>query len=320
MTTGAITLVGLTHTTAALAQVLAANGHLPVLYADDPELARAAVRAKLVKRAEWNLIAACDGAGLVLVAGPQARALELAGAVAPELAAGATLVVVTSVFGPALAMANKLPAGCSLIAARPLRNPATLLDPGGSWRDAQADSLQSGHWLLAPDAGADPAAVQAVADLAALSGGRAYLMDAAEHDNAAAATQHLPELLAVGLQSTAGRFAGRREREHSAERALVTAAAPVADADPGAWLANREHVLAELDQVLDALGRLRGQLSAGDQAALEATVAEAQRLQSEWLTTIRTGAWELSATPIEVPSLGESLGRMLFGGLFKKKQ
>jgi prephenate dehydrogenase len=274
----------------------------------------------LVKRAEWNLIAACDGARLVLVAGPQARALELAGAVAPELAAGATLVVVTSVFSPALALTTKLPAGRSLIAARPLRNPATLLDPGASWRDAQADSLQGGHWLLAPDEDADPAAVEAVADLAALSGGRAYLMDPAEHDDAAAAAQHLPELLAVGLQITAGRFAGRREREHSAERALASAAAPTADADPGAWLANRQRVLAELDQVLDQLGRLRGQISAGDQAALEATVAEAQRLQSEWLTTVRAGSWELSATPIEVPSLGESLSRMLVGGLFKKKQ
>ncbi len=319
MTTRPVTLVGLTHTTAALAQVLSANGHAPVLYADDAELARAAVKAKLVKRAEWNLIAACQDAGLVLVACPQARALELIAALAPELTPGATVVVLTSVFTPALALAAKLPTGSSLIAARPLFNPAALLNPTRTWQTAQTDSLEGSQWLLAPDAGADPAAVQAVADLAALSGGRAYLMDPAEHDAAAAATQHLPELLAIALQTTASRAAGQREREHSAERALATGVASAMEADAGAWLANRTHVLAELELALDQLGRLRDQLAQGDQVALEATVAAAQRLQADWLNTFRAGSWELPATPIEVPSLGESLGRMLFGGLFKKK-
>jgi prephenate dehydrogenase len=321
MSTARIAFVGLTRWSAALAQGLAGRSEARrVLYADDPELARDAQKNGAFTASDWNLISAIDGAQVVVTSGPVARQAELITAFAAELAPEASVVALTPVFGPILATAAALPAGRGLAAAHPLFDPALQVEAEPDWRGAKGDDFANGAWLLAsaPGAGADTALALA-GQLARAVKAQACYFDPAEHDLAAAGAEGAPQLLATALLAAASR-PGWHELRRAADRGFATATRAVDNATAGDWLANRDALTGEIDALTAELTRLRAALQSHDEATLAAALDVGQRQRAAWLQARASSDWDPSSdSRTLVPSLSETLGRMLFGGLGRKK-
>jgi len=110
-----------------------------------------------------------------------------------------------------------------------------------------------------------------------------------EHDAVFAAVSHLPHLLAYAL---VGDIASRE----NADRLFQYAASGfrdftrVAGSSPEMWrdisLANRQALLAELDEYTEQLSSLRTMLLSADGAALERVYARAQSARQSWIAAI----------------------------------
>ncbi len=320
MSTARIAFVGLTRWSAALAHGLDGRSEARrVLYADDPELARDAQKNGAFTASDWNLISAIDGAQVVVTSGPVARQAELITAFAAELAPEASVVALTPVFGPILATAAALPAGRALAIAHPLFDPALQVEAEPDWRGAKGDDFANGAWLLASaEPGADTALALA-GQLARAVKAQACYFDPAEHDLAAAGAEGAPRLLATALLAAASR-PGWHELRRAADRGFATATRAVDAATAGDWLANRDALTGEIDALTAELARLRAALQSGDEATLAAALDTGQRQRAAWLQARASSDWDPSRdSRTLVPSLSETLGRMLFGGLGRKK-
>ena len=317
MSTARIAFVGLTRWSAALARALAGRSEAKrVLYADDPEAARAAQKSGAFTGSDWNLIGAVDGAQAVIVSGPVARQVELISAFAPELAPEASVVALTPVFGPLLALT--LPAGRGLAVAHPLLAPRAQDETEPDWQRATAEDFAGGAWMLASATGSDTALALG-GQLAQAAKAQAYFFDPTEHDLAAAGAEGAPQLLAAALLSAATR-PGWTELRRVADRGFATATRAIEGADVVNWLANREALVGQIDAMTAELAQMRAALQANDEAALLSRLADGQSQRDAWLRARSSGDWDPTRdSHAMVPSLSESLGRMLFGGLGRKK-
>lgn len=140
----------------------------------------------------------------------------------------------------------------------------------------RADLFEGRVNVLTPELG-DDAAVERVAGFWRALGCRVVFMDANKHDEALAATSHLPHAVAAGvagvtpvewLQLTAG---GWRDTTR------------IAGGDPALWagifLANRDAVLAAADRFAARFDEFRRLLEAGDGAGLGRWLADAKQVR-----------------------------------------
>jgi prephenate dehydrogenase len=130
-----------------------------------------------------------------------------------------------------------------------------------------------------------PAAVERVKAAWLACGATVVDMSPQEHDHVFAAVSHLPHLLAFGLVDDLA-------RRPNAELLFSHAASGfrdftrIAGSHPEMWrdicLSNRIALIAELDQYLAELVRLRDLLDAADGPALEAVFGNARRARLAW--------------------------------------
>jgi len=315
-----LTLLGLGRLGGSLALRLNANPDLALSgYDGEPEVAQHAVRQGLLKRADWNLRRAVEGADLVLAALPYAELPHVLAAIAPDLRAGCVVAALGPLLGPPLAWAeSRLAETAYFVAVHPSLNPAHLHTGEVGLAAARADLFERGLWAMAPALNCPPEALKLVADVAHLAGASAYHMDPAEHDGLAAASEGLPALFAAALLRAASASPGWEETRKIADRALATASAALADADPVALALNRDNLLRYLDLAQAELTALRGLLATGNadtaQNALALALAEAATLRNAWRYDRQNAAWDLpEATAAVVPATGEMIGQMLLG-------
>lgn len=318
MTTPKFAFVGLTRWSAALARGLAGRSDARrVIYADEVEQARAAHKDGVFTASDWNLISAIEGAQAVIVSGPVPRQVELLKALCPELAPEASVVALTPVFAPLLTLA--LPVGRGLALAHPLLAPTAPDEATPDWQTATAEDFGRGAWLLAAAPGAETALALA-ADLARAVGAQAHFMDPVEHDAASAGAVAAPQVLAAALLAVASR-PGWTELQRAADRGFATATRAADGAQTGDWIANRAALTEALDALTTEISRLRAAIQVGDDPTLTNALSAAQQQRAAWLRARAAGEWDPSDhTRAQVPTLGESLGRMLFGGLGRKKR
>lgn len=312
-----LTLLGLGRLGGSLALRLNANPDLTLNgYDGEPETAQQAVRQGLLKRADWNLRRAVEGADLVLADLPYTELPHVLAAIAPDVRTGCVVAALGPLLGPPLDWADKLD---YFVAVHPALNPAHLHTGEMGLAAARADLFERGLWAMAPAANCPPEALKLVADVARLTGATAYHIDPAEHDGLAAASGGLPVLFACALLSAASASPGWDETRKIADRALATATAALADADPAALARNRDNLLRYLDLAQAELTALRGLLAAGSpdaaQDALAAALAEAATLRNAWRYDRQQAVWDLPDTPTSavLPATGEMIGQMLLG-------
>lgn len=97
--------------------------------------------------------------------------------------------------------------------------------PDGGIENARADLFEGRAWIVSPDR-AEPAAVQSVRELLALTGAHLVELSPEAHDRAVAITSHLPQLLASALLTLADEQSARPAMGPAFERATRAAGGP----------------------------------------------------------------------------------------------
>ncbi|MFP5395362.1 MAG: prephenate/arogenate dehydrogenase family protein [Alphaproteobacteria bacterium] len=238
---------------------LALKEHLPQVattgYDADP-----ATRERAAERGLTGTV--CDTIGdavrdvdLVILCVPVGAMGAVAAEIAPYLKPG---VVVSDVGSSKQFVAEALAAALPGVAVIPA-HPVAGTERSGP--DAGFAALFHNRWcIITPPADADPAQVQALADLWQAMGAKIEVMDARHHDMVLAVTSHLPHLIAYTIVGTASDLEGVTESEvikYSAGgfRDFTRIAA----SDPTMW---RDVFLSNKDAVLDMLQRFTEDLTA----------------------------------------------------------
>lgn len=229
---------------------------------------------------DWST--ALDGADLVLLAPPVGQMDAIMTAMAPHLAPGTVVTDAGSTKRDVIeAIYQRLDAHLGyVVPAHPIAGAEA------SGVDAAFASLYEGKKVVVtPLPENEPSAVLRVREAWEACGAVIHEMPPQDHDRVFAAVSHLPHLLAFGLVHD---LAGRA----NAEQLFSFAASGfrdftrIAGSHPEMWrdicIANRQAVLAELDQYLAELAYLRALLLSGDGQRLEQLFAEARRARNAW--------------------------------------
>lgn len=174
---------------------------------------------------------------------------------------------------------------------------------------ARADLFEGATWYLTPTAGTEGLHLERVHRFVSGLGARPAVVDAAEHDRHMAAVSHLPHVVANVLVETA--------REAPAAGPSLRDAARVAGANPALWadiyLANRDALLAAIDEARAGLDEARRLVDARDRDGLRAWQERAAGTRRTLLEAVATGGplAELQATVPNRPGVVADLALAL---------
>jgi len=157
---------------------------------------------------------------------------------------------------------------------------------------AFAELFDGQRVILTPLADTEAAALERVRSLWASAGAQVTVMNADHHDRVLAATSHLPHVLAYALVDRLAAmdaseevfaYAGGGFRDFSR----------IASSNPAMWrdivLANRGAVLDALDDLLQALERVRQDIERGDGEALQACFTRAKSARDRFIALAASG-------------------------------
>jgi len=310
-----ITIVGLGLIGGSIGLALRQAGNDYEVVGHDREHAVASKARKLgaVSKTEWNLISACEGADLIVIATPVVAIKETLTAIAPYLKPGCLVTDTGSIKGPVVAWAKEiLPDTVNFVGGNPIVSQEGSLPTG--IEGARADLFQGGLYCLTPLPEAAPQAVQLATDLVHLLGAKPFFLDAAEHDGLVAGVDHLPFVLSAALLGTTITSPAWREMRklagdafQSVTRFSSSDAATYRDA----CLTNGENIVRWIDACLARLEELREVIAAQEAEKLEETFEEAMSVRDRWLRDKADGRWELAEEISASPSQQGFLRRLI---------
>ncbi len=217
----------------------------------------------------------CADADVVVIAAPVSRVAEIA---ATLLDAGAPVVTdVGSVKGPVVrALERERPErAASFVGGHPMAGSEQEGVEG-----AEATLFEGSTWVVTPTASTDPAALGTVRRLLGLLGAEMLALDPDDHDSLVAVVSHVPQLAASTLMD----LAATRGAEHSTLLRLAAGGfrdmTRIASGQPDIWpdicVANRDAIVAALDEYLVALTEIRSLVADGDRPELLSFLARAR--------------------------------------------
>lgn len=229
---------------------------------------------------DWSK--ALDGADFVLLAPPVGQMDAVMAAMAPHLTAG-TIVTDAGSTKRDIIEAVYRHLGAHLATVVPA-HPIAGAEKSGV--ESAFPSLYAGRKVVVtPLPENEPAAVLRVREVWEACGAQIHEMPPQEHDRVFAAVSHLPHLLAFGLVHDLAGRANAGQLFHFAAGGFRDFTR-IAGSHPEMWrdicLANRQALLAELDQYLAELAYLRALLLSGDGERLEQLFDEARTARNTW--------------------------------------
>ncbi len=243
----------------------------------------AARRLGIIDEIATNPALAVQDADVVLLAVPLGQTAAVLAQIAPHLPAQTIVTDAGSTKRDVIAHARKYlgAAFARFVPAHPIAG----TEKSGA-RAAFAELFDDHQLIVTPEPGTDARAVRRVSAMWKLAGMRVITMRAADHDRAFALVSHLPHVLAFAL---VGQLAGYADAatlfRHTGGG--FRDSTRIAGSSPEMWrdvcLANRDALLAALDDYLEELERLRGMIDASDGPGLEARFASARAARAKWL-------------------------------------
>lgn len=237
--------------------------------------------------------AVLEGCGLVVLALPLDRLLDPDAALLAALPVGAVITDVGSVKGPVLRRWRELlvaagggPGASRFVASHPMAGTARAGVEAG-----EAGLFRGRPWVATPEAGTDPAALQAVRELAEALGARWLCCGAEAHDRAVALISHLPVLVGAALLQAADAGGGEIAAEAELVRALASSGfadtTRVGGGNPELGMlmarANRAALLEALDHYRQSLACLEAMVAGEEWSALQQSLARSQALRPDFL-------------------------------------
>jgi prephenate dehydrogenase len=280
---GQITIVGLGAIGASMGLAIREKASDVRIVGHDKDLgiANLAKRKGAVDKAEWNLIAACEDADLVILAIPSAEIPDTLRALAAHLKEGCVLTDTADVKMPVMGWAQEiLSDAVDFVGGDPM-----VLSDARGLEGARADLFAGAWYCLTPSREAGERAVKLVADLVELLGARGYFVDPMEHDGLMAGVAHLPVVSSVILANTLGEEIQGKEMKWLREVALRGVPAPVyeeASSYTDLCLSNRENILRWLDAYVDRLDDFRQALAREDGERLAEIMGRTLEARESW--------------------------------------
>ncbi len=323
-----ITIIGLGTTGASMGLALKQEeGNFTIVGHDrDPDAARAASKSGAVDRSEWNLHNACEGADLIILTVPLSELSELFGHIKEDLKPETVIFATVNVLRPAIELAAQgLAPEAHFVAGHP------VLVGIGAPLSIRADLFDEVPFSLATGVHTDPSAVQLASDLIERMGAKPHFVDVDEHDGIIAATEQLPQLMAVALMRLSTESTGWREARRLAGRQFAQATELDASAAQlhSALTANRAALLQRIEQLRAELTTWHELLAAENVLVEPAADADAEEANDPLLVALQEvvdarETWETQAflkrwddTPTSAAT-DESKGmfrKMLFGNM-----
>ncbi|MFN3986951.1 MAG: prephenate dehydrogenase [Rhodocyclaceae bacterium] len=231
---------------------------------------------------------ALDAADFVMIAAPVGQMEEVMAAMAPHLAPGTLVTDAGSTKGDVIEAIYRNFAQhlATVVPAHPIAGAET-----SGVEAAFPELYESKKVVITPLPENEPAAVLRVREVWEACGAVIHEMPPQEHDRVFAAVSHLPHLLAFGLVHD---LAGRANSEQlfgfaaSGFRDFTR----IAGSHPEMWrdicIANRQALLAELDQYLAELAYLRALLLSADGERLEEHFDLARKARTTWAERLKS--------------------------------
>lgn len=279
----------------------------------DPGVSAKAQKRGAVDATKWNLIDACDGAGLIILALPLDSIASTLDALKPHLAPD---TIVTDTANSKVAVLNavkNLANVTQFVGGNPVIKPSRAKSERGI-EAADADLFQDATWCLVAAPTATGATIDTVTNFVGLIGAKPYYMDAAEHDGLMTGVQHLPVLLSAVFASTTMTSAGWRElaKVASGDFRMATELVPT---DPKTareqLLAHRDDLIRWMDVLSVQLQTMRELVQREDAAALEAMFKTVLAERDKW----HAGKLDESTTPVNWEETKYNPARLFLGSL-----
>lgn len=328
MTKPQITIVGLGFIGGSIGLALHRAGADFEVVGHDREhaVARQAQKIGAVDKTEWNLISACEGADLIVMAIPLGGIKDTMRAIAPYLKPGCLITDTATIKAQVVEWAKEiLPAEVNFVGGDPVVSDGGLTATGHQLSGidaARADLFAGAIYCLTPAAGTASDAVQLASDFVSLLGAVPYYLDPLEHDGLMAGVDHLPFVLSAALLGITTESVAWREMRRLAGGAFESATRFVS-ADPttyrDACLVNRENIVRWIDACSGKLGELRGAIMAGDADKLEQVFAAALMARQKWLKDRAEGNWEAQPAS-EMPTMTSFMGQLFGLGMLSRRK
>lgn len=147
-------------------------------------------------------------------------------------------------------------------------------------------------WILTPTSSTPDHVFSLTASVANLLGANVLALSAEDHDRLIAVVSHIPHLTAATLMT----LADQRSEEHASLLRMAAGGfrdmTRIASSKPGIWLdicrANRDAIVATLDEFIGGLSRLRETVALGDTQSLESTLQRAREARSNLPARVRS--------------------------------
>ena len=322
-----ITIIGMGQVGTSIGLALEKHKELVFRVGHDKEI-RTANQAKqmgALDRVDINIPHAVEEAGLVILAVPLDQLPETLKAVALDVRPDAVVMDMAPVKASALTWARELlPAHAHYVGVVPVINPNYLQTHVAGVESARADLFENGLLAVVSERGTPSEAIKLAADLSKLLGAEHLFMDPVELDSMMSATHLLPQLAAVALLNATVDQPGWREARMLAGRPYSEATGAAVLFDQGGALTQaaldaREHVVRNLDNLIEQLSRLRRDIYTQDAASLTLHMEKAVKGHERWWQERQTGNWAMVeiAPKVELPSVKDIFGRMI--GMRRRK-
>jgi prephenate dehydrogenase len=246
------------------------------------DVAKQAEKLGAVDVAESSVAAAVSHAALVIVATPILSIRDAFTEVARHVAPGATVTDTASTKAEVMGWAAELiPPEVNFIGGHPMAGKENQ-----GIENADASLFQGKAWCICPSVDASPTAIRSVTGLASILGSEPLYMDAAEHDQYAAAVSHMPLFLSTAVFTLMraspswddlGAMAGPGFRD------ITRLASSDSGMALGIWRTNREGIIHWLERVMAELSRYRNLLQDSQDEQLLQMFTEAQLQREHFL-------------------------------------
>lgn len=247
---------------------------------DLPDVLNQAVGSGAIHEAARNLDVAVRNADLVILATPVGKILELLPRLKSSLPSHALITDVGSTKQRIMDCAKQLPPGGALfLGGHPLAGKER-----SGFQFADAALFQNACYAIVPSSAKDleDARVKAFVHLVESLGAKPCVMDAANHDAAAACLSHLPQLLSTGLASMMEEQTGRADLPLQVAGSGFRDLTRLAESPYSMWrdicLTNTENIRAALDAMIQKLDTIRTHLSTRE---LEHEFEQARKLREK---------------------------------------
>ena len=243
----------------------------------------AALKAKVIDESSRDAARAVRDADLVLLATPVGQMPAVMTAIAPHLPAHAVVTDAGSTKRDVIACARRFLGGhyARFVPGHPIagteKSGATAAFP---------ELFRGRNVILTPQRETAAAATRLVRRAWEACGARVTRLDAQEHDAILAAVSHLPHVVAYAL---VGMLAGRRDpgRLFGLSAGGLRDTVRIAGSSPEMWadicIANRDALLAALEDYENELEGMRAAIESADGVELRRLFAQARAAREKWL-------------------------------------